>query len=339
MTEKLTVSKLYAKALLDYLHTQHIDCCHLSSALTKPDNANSSDLISANTYEALMLEAAMLTRDPYIGLHAGQHVRPGYYGALGYIAMSCATLGEALSKHLEFQNLVSNQGKVELWHEEDKVRIVWLPRATSIHYHVIENIFCTWVSFAHWICGQQVVPSLIEFQHQNSQTLDEYRKVFNCDVRFSQKNAAITIPISFLKLPLVQADQELKDLYESKAKHLIHKLQKQSPDLLQTLKIFMTQALIQGQLTLEKAALALELSPRTLQRELSKYQTTYKKLLDHVRKELAAQYIKDVNIDLIELTFLLGFSDQTSFQRAFKRWFDLSPGQFRKQKVNTILIR
>jgi AraC-like DNA-binding protein len=88
-----------------------------------------------------------------------------------------------------------------------------------------------------------------------------------------------------------------------------------------------------GNITDEKVAGQLNLSARTLQRRLKAAGTTFRTLLEAVRKDLATTYVRDPNIELVEVAFLLGFSDQSAFSRAFKRWTGCPPSEARKSKA------
>jgi AraC-like DNA-binding protein len=92
----------------------------------------------------------------------------------------------------------------------------------------------------------------------------------------------------------------------------------------------MVEALDGGGVSLETIAEKLSVTPRTLQRRLSDQGTSFKNVLDEVRKGLALSYITQPFIDLAELGYLLGFSDQTAFQRAFKKWTGTTPGKYKK---------
>jgi len=83
----------------------------------------------------------------------------------------------------------------------------------------------------------------------------------------------------------------------------------------------------------EKIAVQLNMSARSLQRRLKAAGTTFRKLLEAVRKDLAATYVRDPDIELVEVAFLLGFSDQSAFSRAFKRWTGCPPSEARKSKA------
>mgnify|MGYP005992823787 FL=1 len=70
------------------------------------------------------------------------------------------------------------------------------------------------------------------------------------------------------------------------------------------------------------------MSPRTFHDKLKKEHTSYQKLLDETRQQLAQKYMQEMDIQISELTYMLGFSDASSFSRAFKRWFGVSPSQY-----------
>jgi AraC-like DNA-binding protein len=88
-----------------------------------------------------------------------------------------------------------------------------------------------------------------------------------------------------------------------------------------------------GGLADEKVATQLNMSVRSLQRRLKAAGTTFRTLLESVRKDLAATYVRDPDIELVEVAFLLGFSDQSAFSRAFKRWKGCPPSEARKSKL------
>ena len=71
------------------------------------------------------------------------------------------------------------------------------------------------------------------------------------------------------------------------------------------------------------------MSVRSLQRNLRKFGTTFGAVLDETRRELAEHYVSDLKEDLTEIAFKLGYSEQSSFSRAFKRWTGISPSAYR----------
>ncbi len=85
-----------------------------------------------------------------------------------------------------------------------------------------------------------------------------------------------------------------------------------------------------GDCSLEVVAKQLAVSPRTLQNRLSEQATTFKQLVDELRRGIAQQQLLQSHVPISQLCDLLGYSDQTAFSRAFKRWFGVSPREWQK---------
>jgi AraC-like DNA-binding protein len=88
-----------------------------------------------------------------------------------------------------------------------------------------------------------------------------------------------------------------------------------------------------GELSEMEIAQHLHMSRRTLQRKLAEAETTYQKLIDDTRRELALSYIEDPRHSITDITFMLGFSQQSAFTRAFKRWTRLPPTDYRARRL------
>ena len=101
-------------------------------------------------------------------------------------------------------------------------------------------------------------------------------------------------------------------------------------DIIDRVTAAIVDLLPSGGIADEKIAASLNMSVRSLQRRLKEVGTTFRKLLDTIREDLATTYVQDPEIELAEVAFLLGFSDQSAFSRAFRRWKDKSPREVRK---------
>ena len=97
-------------------------------------------------------------------------------------------------------------------------------------------------------------------------------------------------------------------------------------------KVCITDKLQSGSVTSDAVAKCLGLSERSLQRRLNEEGTTFLTLKDEVRKELSLNYVRDMNTDIAEIAFLLGYSDQSTFSRSFKRLTGMSPSEVRSLK-------
>jgi len=277
-----------------------------------------------------MLErAAVCTDNPNAGLHIGECIKPGNYGVLGYAVMSCKTASEAFERHMRYENLVSDRATSTYVIESDIVRLIWDTKGEKVSALMEDENVASWATFARWISAQPMVANQVKFTHSAPDDMSEYTRIFECEVLFDQPRVEIVFDKQYLHTPIIQHDPVMKGMMDAYAERLLAAFN-QSDEFLTTIHSYLIKALPEGHTSLEKMAEHLELTPRTLQRRLSEQQETFQSVLDKTRKELALSYIKQPFINLSELAYLLGFSDQTAFQRAFKKWTGSTPGKYRK---------
>ena len=326
-----SVHLAYVGSLFDYLASQGQDVkALLATAGLRPEQLQDKEqTIPTQTYLALWQRAVELTGDDYLGLHVGEVIRPGKYGVLGYAMMSCETLGEALLRQRRYQDLVGKTGRSELIERGAECELVWHAEMAKHSRHVGEEHVASWVAFARWMVSAPADPLRIRFEHAAPADLGEHRRIFNCPLEFGQARTAILFPARFLTLPLKNTDPALQRLMDSHAESLLARRAQSPGDPTTDIRAAIERALPAGVPAIEAIAAQLELHPRTLQRRLFMAGLSFKSLLDDVRRGLALRYIADPELDLIEIAFLLGFAEQSSFQRAFKRWTGKPPGQYR----------
>lgn len=321
----------YASSLFDYLGSRGVDVkALLASAGLRPEQLQDKEhAIPTQLYLDLWQRAVELTGDDYLGLHVGEVIRPGKYGVLGYAMMSCETLGEALLRQQRYQDLVGKTGRSELIERGDECELVWHAAMARHSRHVGEEHVASWVAFARWMINEQADPLRIRFEHRAPPDLGEHRRIFNCPLEFGQPDTAIVFPARFLTLPLKNTDPAMQRLMDSHAEALLARRAQTADDPTADIRNSIERALPAGVPSIETIAQQLKLHPRTLQRRLFMAGLSFKNLLDDVRRSLALRYVNDPKLDLIEIAFLLGFAEQSSFQRAFKRWTGKPPGQYR----------
>jgi len=133
-----------------------------------------------------------------------------------------------------------------------------------------------------------------------------------------------------LRKPLAQADPGLRVRMEERAARLAE--ERSAPDLLVTrVRELVARGIRDALPDLEAAAASLELSPAALKRRLAERGTSYSKIVDDTRRQLALGYIADATLTLVDVAYLCGFSEQSAFNRAFKRWTGVPPGEYRRQ--------
>ena len=197
----------------------------------------------------------------------------------------------------------------------------------------LDSTFCEWIG-AHLVLisrrltGLDLVPLMMGFQHSKPSDLSAYNRLFRAPLQFDQPVNEMRLDARFLQHPLVQADLGLCTVLDHYAEELLAKLP-HSESFLDTVRRIMSQGLRGGDPSLTAIAKQLGYAPRTLQRKLQEAGTSYHTLLDDMRRELSIYYLKDAQIAVSEIAFLLGFSETSAFHRAFRRWMGISPGEFR----------
>ncbi|OHC32793.1 MAG: AraC family transcriptional regulator [Pseudomonadales bacterium RIFCSPLOWO2_12_59_9] len=332
-----SVSVAYLQGLLDYLARQGIEAAPLLAQVQLPAGilAQREQRVAASTYLQLLELGLARSGDCDLGLHLGEAVRPGYYGVLGYLIMSCPTLADALHRQARYAELVGSLGRVELNDEplqtglEPQVAHSWQPLSAQLQRHTSEETLAAWVTFGHWISGLDLAPTLVRFQHPQPADISEHQRIFRCSVLFAQADNALVYPKRLLSAPLGQADAQMRLMLDAYADRQLAEL-KQGDSLLIRARELLAAQLAAGPVNLPALAAALALSPRTLQRRLGEAGLSFSQLLDETRQPLVLHYLRDPALELADIAFLLGFSEAGSLARAFRRWTGQSPGDYRR---------
>ncbi|HEX5843087.1 MAG TPA: AraC family transcriptional regulator [Pseudomonas sp.] len=332
-----SVSVAYLQGLLDYLTRQGLDAgALLERVQLSPQVLMQRDQrIAASAYLELLGLGVQLSGDDCLGLHLGEAVRPGYYGVLGYLIMSCATLADALHRQARYAALVGNLGQVDLADEppragvEPQVAHSWQPLLAQQQRQLSEETLAAWVTFGHWISGQDIPPTEVRFQHAAPADVSEHQRIFRCPVLFGQADNALVFPKRLLALPLGQADAQVRLMLDAYADRLLGEI-RQGHSVLDRARLELARQLPEAGADLPQIAARLALSPRTLQRRLREAGLSFNQLLDETRQQLVLHYLRDPALELAEIAFLVGFSEPGSLARAFRRWTGQSPGEYRR---------
>ncbi|MDG9759171.1 AraC family transcriptional regulator [Pseudomonas sediminis] len=332
-----SVSVAYLQGLIEHLQRQGVaPDALLAHAQLSPEALSQRDQrIAASAYLTLLGEGVRLTCDQCLGLHLGEAVRPGYYGVLGYLIMSCATLADALHRQARYASLVGNLGLVVLDDEparpgsEPLIAHSWQPLLAQQQRQLSEETLAGWVSFGRWISGLDISPTEVRFQHPAPADTSEHARIFRCPVLFDQPDNALIFPKRLLAAPLNQADAQVRGMLDAYADRLLAELN-QGNSVLDRARLELARQLPEHGPDLEAIAAALALSPRTLQRRLREGGLSFSQLVDETRQQLVLHYLRDPALELAEIAFLVGFSESGSLARAFRRWTGTSPGEYRR---------
>ena len=150
-----------------------------------------------------------------------------------------------------------------------------------------------------------------------------YYEFFRCELLFSVETAEIVMPISVADEPLVGFNPQLVQNLDQMIVDYLAK--KDQDDIVSRTRAEILNGLPSGTVSLESVADALHMSTRSLIRKLADENESFKNLLASIRKELGEKYVMNKGLSLTEISFLLGFSETSSFSRAYKNWTGMSP--------------
>jgi AraC-like DNA-binding protein len=278
--------------------------------------------------------AVKATGDPCIGLEVPRYVQPATMHALGLSIMASETLYEALLRSARFSRIITDAANVEVIEQGATVIAIFhAPPGVDIAQEGYDGFMATSVHTGRLISlNEQLAPLSVDLRRAPPEKgAERYAAFFKCPVHFNQPQNRIVYPLEMVQAPLPMANAQLvrqndqvvaEYLARFDRDHLAHQVRDQIIKRLPT-----------GEPGQNVVARALHLSLRSLQRKLSSEGTSFSDLLEETRRELASQYLKQSRIALCEITYLLGFTDQSNFTRAFKRWTGVAPGEFRERHL------
>jgi AraC-like DNA-binding protein len=185
------------------------------------------------------------------------------------------------------------------------------------------------LSAAREITAPELTPLRVELPYgEGDGDYGAHRRLLGCDLEFDQSQFRMVFRHRDMAWPVHTADSDLENYLEAYAEQVVETVAHQE-DLLEKVERAIWATIKEGRPTLENVAAALYMSPRTLQRRLSEKGLKFIDVVDDFRHELATSLLADDELAIYEIAFLLGYSEPSTFHRAFRRWTDTSPKAFR----------
>jgi AraC-like DNA-binding protein len=288
--------------------------------------------LATDSISAVWEIAVERSGNPFIGLAQPHVVRPAVFDVVGYAMMSCANLRDAFERLVRYLRILSDaltltrcedgRGRYSLSFElHGGERPV--PRARMEFILVTVNTFCRWVS------GRDLNPLEVAFAYPPPADSALYRQAFRCPVSFDARVCSLTFAADDLEKPLSTSNPGLATQHERYAGEYLERFDNGQTSY--RVREAIVRRLPDGEPRRDQVARELCMSERTLQRRLEDESASFGQLLNDTRRGLAVQYLNRLHLSLAETAYLLGFSEQSSFFRACKRWFGLPPGEYRRQ--------
>ena len=294
-----------------------------AAALQNPNRRMSFD-----QFNALWEAVACCANDPNFGLHFGEST-PGYSGGhlLFAVMVNCATLGEALERFCRYHSLLADTALPELCDEGRYTVFTWGQVAMSGRHYVEAVLGMLNVTVGR-LTENRVRPVEVRFAHHSPADLTEHQRIFGAPLLFEQPCNGLALERQALFTPIFLANPALLAALEQFAQGVLERLTPSDSWAGRTSEMVGKLLLRGDKPHLQAIARALAISPRHLQNKLRAEGVSYQELLDRVRKQIALDCLKRGEMTACEVAFLLGFSEQSAFNHAFKRWTGMTPTEY-----------
>lgn len=274
--------------------------------------------------------AVQRSGNPAIALNIARVHTPAF-PVLGYALMSSRNLGEGFERLERYQRIIAEGADLSFRRQPDgcllSLRVhgdrLQPPRQSA------ECSLASLIALVRWITGKPIRPLEVRLAGEAPQDARPYAALFEAPLMFAQPQCAMLFSHADMSAALPTANAELARLHDRFAGDYLARFE--SSRFSHQTRQVLCRLLPQGEPRREAVAEALHLSERTLQRRLQEEGSSYQQLLDDTRRELAQQYLAAPQMTLLEIAYLLGFAEPSNFFRAFRRWFGVTPGEYRER--------
>ncbi len=280
----------------------------------------------------ILRNSLRISGDNGFGLRLGKRLTPPAHGALGFLANSSPDLLTAVDAFQEYLPTRMSFIRLDVSHNEQLLEChlkVDFEAEVAIYRALIEAVSLSLLSTLEFILGRPLVEGRFLFRFPEPDYGDLYSDYFPGTVSFSEKESLVQIPLELCYTPNASADHDNYDLALKQCQTMLAQLPLEKNTTRHRVQAYMLSH-PPGQFNEQMVADSLFITKRTLARRLDKENTSFRQLRDELFANLAGSYLRDSNLSVEAVAGLLGYHDSASFRRAFKRWFSITPIQYRQ---------
>lgn len=331
-TDARRVTGSYLQPLLEAAQERGVTAAQLAAAAAVPalQQATLPDSLAAQDYVKLLAVGAELASDPHFGLHVGERVKLGTYSVYGLILLSCRDFGQVLQQTMRYEQLAHDLGRSALAIDGDNAEYQWISNYPDASRHLVESVYAGIRVFSTWLAGMALPSSRIQFTHAQASDSAEYVRLFGAEPLFGEPVNSVHFHAALLSWPVPNADVGLYPVLQQHAETLLQERTRSDQGIAAQVHAAIIKNLAHDRVRLSSIAEELNLSPRTLQRKLNEAGASFQQVLDQARFALATDYLRQDSLSLVDISFLLGYQEQSAFTHAFKEWAGVNPGAWRE---------
>jgi AraC-like DNA-binding protein len=278
----------------------------------------------------LLADGVRATGDDNLGLHVAEQAELGSFDVHFYAMVSSPTLGAAFERVCRYQRLIHETSQVLLEKSGDRALLSHrLPGGMAAPRQTAELLLAAWVRAGRVATRTRWSPAEVRFAHKAPRDSRDHERFFGAPLRFATGENALVLPAALLDMPCRRTDPSLLSLLDRYAADRLSV--PQAATFADRARAALSEELQAGNVTAQSVAARLGVSIRTLHRSLAAEGTSYGRLIDQLRLDIAERHLIDDRMSVAEVAFLVGFSEISAFHRAFKRWTGRTPVTFRAE--------
>lgn len=275
---------------------------------------------------------AMIDRidDPLLGLNIGRQATVKSLGLVGYVMYFSETLFDALRCLSRYSRILSEAVRFEVSQGETHTTLMYdkHPSLAALQ-HPLEAAAAAAVTIGGELTCENLVPESVSFSFPRRLSPIEYQHALRVTPEFDAGVMAVVFSNDAMRLPVVASDPTLKGYLTELADHTLSSLRQPDCDFEQQVREALWAMLPHGKPDLWRTAEKMGVSARTLQRRLRAEGSSFSRVLENLRRDLSEELLSNPDLAVSEVAFLLGYSEPSAFQRAFRRWRGMSPRSYK----------
>jgi AraC-like DNA-binding protein len=332
--EITTVPIQYVKALLKAAVFRGLDRDKLllEAGITSELLGNNKTRLSAATYANFSHLISEELQDEFGGF-MNTPCKPGTYEMMCYACINCPTLETFLLRGIKFYGLVTDSIELELSKDDKDAQYVLSTQpGTEDPDNFLAFILLGIVHrLSSWVIDQPLILKSVSFTHSRPGTASEYNFLFKAPIKFDQADNSLNFSSSYLDMPVQQSDQTLQE-FLAKPELQLMGLSSSDNSLVVKVKRLIKDKVSTEFPEFESIAEHLHSTTVTLRRRLREEGSSYQQIKDDLRRDTAIFNLGKGSMSIEQVAESVGFSEPTSFFRAFKRWTGVTPRAYVSNK-------